>query len=394
MGWKGSLLEAPVWALGRLLRSGLDPVRQAPKEILVLRPNDLGDLLTTTPIFEALRRRFPSSRIIAGVGTWGRAIVENNPFVDEIVELDAPWNNKFVPDRSLASVIRFVWGGSQVRALRKRGGFDVGIDVLGSHIGSLLMMRLGVRYKIGVRGYRGGWSACDRYIRFFPRHVSLAALAQAELLGAVSLPEPRPQLYLTAAERAQAAQVWGAGASSEAAPLRLLVGCAAGHSDKSWSREALGAALGEIARASTGRPVDILIVGSAADQAGAEQVIAASGTPASIRSLAGQVTLRGTFALTEQADVVLTNPSMLLHVAAAFSRPTVAVLGGTFADGDEHDLVWGYPAPYTSVAPLRPVPETPAQNWPSVDRVVEAVLLAAQWRPVHRTLAQEVHLPV
>jgi ADP-heptose:LPS heptosyltransferase len=91
---------------------------------------------------------------------------------------------------------------------------------------------------------------------------------------------------------------------------------------------------------------------------------------------------------------VLTNPSMLLHVAAAFCRPTVAVLGGTFADGEEHDMVWGYPAPYTSVAPIRPVPETPAQNWPSVDRVVEAVLLAAQCRPVRRALAQEVHLPV
>jgi ADP-heptose:LPS heptosyltransferase len=256
-------------------------------------------------------------------------------------------------------------------------------------------MRLGVRYKIGVRGYRGGWSACDQYSHFVLRHVSLAALAQAELLGAVSLPEPRPQLYLTAAERARASGLWGAGAaSSGTAPLRVLVGSAAGHSDKSWSREALGTALGEVVRASVGRPVDVVIVGSAADQAGAEAVIAASGTPGSIRSLAGQVTLRETFALTEQADVVLTNPSMLLHVAAAFRRPTVAVLGGTFADRDEHDIVWGYPAPYSSVAPLQLVPETPELNWPSVERVVEAVLLAAQCRPACEARPQEAHLPV
>ena len=35
-----------------------------------LRPNDLGDLLTTTPAFAALRRRFPSSRIVAAVARY------------------------------------------------------------------------------------------------------------------------------------------------------------------------------------------------------------------------------------------------------------------------------------------------------------------------------------
>lgn len=407
MGWKGLLVEVPLWALGRLLRSDLDPARRPPREILVLRPNDFGDLLTSTPIFEALRRRFPASRIIAGVGGWGRAIVENNPYVDEIVEIDAPWNNKFVADQSWRNVIRYIGGSAQVQALRERGGFDVGIDVLGSHVGTLLMMRLGVRYRVGVRGYRGGWSACDRYIRFSPQvHVARAALAQAELLGASTLPEARPQLYLTAAERAEACQVWRAGSGSQRPPLRLLVGCAAGHRNKSWPREALGAALGELARACVERQLDVVIVGGAADRACAEEVIAASGAAGKIRSLAGQVSLRATFALTEQADVVLTNSSMLLHVAAAFRRPTVAVLGGALADAAAHDTVWGYPPPYTSVARSRPPPgdeggkcdeHAQAQafsNWPSVDQVVQAVLAAAGCRSANGVAAHEASLPV
>ncbi|MEW6346020.1 MAG: glycosyltransferase family 9 protein [Paraburkholderia sp.] len=405
MGWKGSIFEVPVWALGRLLRSGRDPARQPPHEILVLRPNDFGDLLTTTPIFEALRRRFPASRIIAGVGSWGRAIVENNPYVDEIVEVDAPWNNKFVADQSWRNVFRYIWGAAQVEGLRKRGGFDVGIDVLGSHVGALLMMRLRVRYRVGVRGYRGGWSACDQYIRFSPQvHVARAALAQAELLGASELPEARPQLYLTAAERAEACQIWRAGAHPERPPLRLLVGCAAGHSVKTWSSNALGAALGELARVCVERQLDVVIVGGPADQVRAKEVIAASGAAARIRSLAGQISLRGTFALTEQADVVLTNPSMLLHVAAAFRRPTVAVLGGTFADAAAHDAVWGYPPPYMSVAPSQPAPGeergkrgTQAQggsSWPSVDQVVQAVLAAARCGADNEAFAREASLSV
>ena len=57
MGWKGSLVEVPVWLAGKLRPSSIDPLAQAPRDILVLRPNDLGDLLSTTPLFEALRRR-------------------------------------------------------------------------------------------------------------------------------------------------------------------------------------------------------------------------------------------------------------------------------------------------------------------------------------------------
>ena len=73
MGWKGALVEAPL-ALASRIVAPWGSLPEAPREILVVRPNDLGDLLTTTPALAALRGRFPSSRIVAAVGSWGRAI--------------------------------------------------------------------------------------------------------------------------------------------------------------------------------------------------------------------------------------------------------------------------------------------------------------------------------
>jgi ADP-heptose:LPS heptosyltransferase len=378
MGWKGALLEMPLWAISQFRPSGLDPVRTAPREILVLRPNDFGDLLTTTPLFEALRRGFPETRLIAGIGSWGQAVLANNPFVDEIIEIDAPWNNKVVRNQSRVDGLRYIWNSPQVAALRERGGFDVAIDVLGSHLGAMLMLRAGVRYRIGVRGYRGGWSACQAHIPFrVDAHVARAALNQAALLGCSDLPEARPQLYLSAAERAQATQLWQGRSPAARQPLRLLVGCAAGLPDKTWSADALGSALRDIALALAGtqEAPEILLVGSAADEPRAARIIAASGATR-IRSMAGQTSLRTTFALTEQADVVLTNSSMLLHVAGAFRRPTVAVLGGTLADTQAHDALWGYSPPYRSVGPANAVPGNGAASWPSVAQVVAAVLTA------------------
>ncbi|RAS26420.1 glycosyltransferase family 9 protein [Paraburkholderia bryophila] len=375
--WKSLVVETPVWLAGRFYPPRFDPRRTTPREILVLRPNDFGELLTTTPLFEALRKRFPTTRLIAGIGAWGRPILENNPFVDEIVELDAPWNNKLVDDRSHRNVLRFLWRSPQVAALRAHGGVDVGIDVLGSYMGAVLLMRAGARYRIGVRGYRGGWSGCQAHIEFAARQCGRAALAQAELLGATELPEARPQLFLTDAERAHATRIWNACADAAGRRIvRIVAGVGAGVASKAWDARQAGAALAQIARAigKNGDLCDIVIVGSAADQARAAEAITTAGMGVSIRSVAGQAPMRITFALTEQADVVLTNSSMLMHVAAAFHRPTVAVIGGSITRPERHDAIWGYPPPYRSVSPEQIVTDDPARNWPGVERVVQAVL--------------------
>ena len=362
MGWKGALIEAPLAIASRIAAPWGD-LPAAPREILVFRPNDLGDLHTTTPAFAALRTRFPSSRIVAAVGSWATPILENNPNVDEVVALDAPWNNKFVNDQSWGAVAAFL-KSDQVRDLRARGGFDVCIDVLGSHVGSVLMMRLGVRYRVGVRGYRGGWSACQTYIRFSDQvHVARAALDQVALLGATNLPAAIPQLFITDAERRDAEALWGARRPGAA---RVIVGCGGGLEGKCWPAGQMAASLASLTQ--NGR-ADALVVGSAADRERGSVVAQLSGGGA--RSVCGETSLRTTFALCSAADAVLTNASMLAHTAAAFRKPTVVVLGGMHESREAFDRLWGYPPPYRSVAPVSAAER--AQQWPSVESVAAAV---------------------
>jgi ADP-heptose:LPS heptosyltransferase len=241
--------------------------------------------------------------------------------------------------------------------------------VLGSYMGALLMMRLGVRYRIGVRGYRGGHSGCQEFIDFARRQSGRAALGQAELLGATDLPEARPQLFLTPDEQARAAKFWNVAAGGRT--VRVLVGIGAGVPGKVWNPRQVGAALARIAAA---LPCDIVIVGSDEDKVRAAEAISAAGSKTPVRSLAGAVPMRTVFALAESADVVLTNSSMLMHAAAAFRRPIVAVVGGTITRPTVHDAIWGYPEFYRSVSPETYVDGQPDKNWPSVERVVQAVI--------------------
>ncbi|MFL6714368.1 MAG: glycosyltransferase family 9 protein [Sulfurifustis sp.] len=56
---------------------------RAQLKFLVIRRDNIGDLICTTPVFEALRNRFPAARIYALTNTYNLPVLRNNPFVDE-----------------------------------------------------------------------------------------------------------------------------------------------------------------------------------------------------------------------------------------------------------------------------------------------------------------------
>ena len=53
-------------------------------KILVIRRDNIGDLVCTTPLFSALRRHYPAARIVALVNSYNAPVLAGNPEVDEI----------------------------------------------------------------------------------------------------------------------------------------------------------------------------------------------------------------------------------------------------------------------------------------------------------------------
>ncbi|MDO9188523.1 MAG: glycosyltransferase family 9 protein [Sulfurimicrobium sp.] len=54
------------------------------QSFLLIRRDNIGDLVCTTPLFRALRERFPSARICALVNSYNAAVLRGNPDVDEV----------------------------------------------------------------------------------------------------------------------------------------------------------------------------------------------------------------------------------------------------------------------------------------------------------------------
>ena len=138
----------------------------SPRSVFVLRNNDLGDVLVATPLFAELRRQFPAARIAVGVGPWARPLLERNPAVDEMLDVSAPWFNKFTRLGAVAA-LRYTRSSPEVSALRSVP-FDLGIDPLGSAWGALLLVRAAIPKRFGTLGYAGGEQGFDDGLAFDP----------------------------------------------------------------------------------------------------------------------------------------------------------------------------------------------------------------------------------
>lgn len=322
-------------------RPKIGRIPETATSIFVLRNNDLGDVLTTTPLFEALRMRYPSARITAGVGEWSKPILENNPFVDAVITMNAPWHNKAVakhPANSLAGVreaLRFIRGSPEVERLRQESP-AIGIDVLGSPQGALLLNRSGAGFRLGAAGYAGGTAGYDAWVEYSPvKPVAAMALEFATLLKPGAVPEARPQIFLSDAERRRSADWWASAGGTDR--LKIVVQPGAGLPEKAWPKGDY-ARLVEQLQSLPHEPVTALI-GSAGDRSLVEAI---KGNHPGVHCLAGLLSLRESFAIIAGADLVICNSSMSMHVAAAFKKPCLVLLGESYADAGSHCRQWGY----------------------------------------------------
>lgn len=318
MGWKRNALELVTRLCGLAAPHSAEPPRD-PGSIFVLRNNDIGDLLVVTPLFEALKRRFPRAKIVAGIGAWNFDVLKNNPFVEEVLPVNAPWHNGQVRPQGLRAALRYIAASDEAEHLATRR-FDIGIDVLGSAFGSLLLMRAGIPFRMGVKGYAGGHSAAQCCVTYDRReHVGRSALRFAELLGATDLPENRPQIFLDGPPVANGAIVLAPGG---------------GFLEKCWPME------NYLALACMLAPRRMIVIGGEKDRSAGTQL---AGIGRHVEDMTGRLSLRETFGVIAGCELVICNSSMAMHAAAAFRKPCFVPLGQWYSSASAQAAQWGHP---------------------------------------------------
>ncbi|HYD77038.1 lipopolysaccharide heptosyltransferase II [Ramlibacter sp.] len=267
---------------------------------LVVAPQWIGDAVMTEPLLRRLHAR--GERLAVGAVPWVAPVYRAMPQVDEVIEFP------------------FRHGGLQWAARRRltrelRGRFDAAYVLPNSFKSALLPWLAGVPRRIGYAGEARIGVLNQRLPnpRGKPPMVAFYSALSGEREG---LEQDRPALQLaqSAIDDTLAEQGVARGGYLVFAP-----GAEYG-SSKRWPAEHYAALA-----ASLEQPV--LLLGSGKDAPVCEAIVA--GAPGRCRSLAGRTSLAEAFALIAAARAVVSNDSGLMHVAAAFGVPQVALFGSS-----------------------------------------------------------------
>ena len=283
------------------------------ERILVVMPNWFGEVLFATPFLRMLRAARPNSCIsVLGV-LRGEEVLANNPDVDEFIVFDeSGLHRTFSGKRALTHVLR-----------SRR--FDTAFILRKSLTRTFLLMLAGIPRRIGFDNPKSGWLLTERVKA--PPGSTHKAHAYLQLLhgplGIPIAPPPSYGYYVTDQERAEVRRLLRERGVAEGGSF-VVLHPGGNWPHKRWPPERFAELAKRLAQqrheivVMTGGPEDEAWVGPIMQQMDPLPVL-----------LVGKTTLRQLAVCLEQARLVVSNDTGVLHIACALKRPVVALYGPT-----------------------------------------------------------------
>ena len=282
------------------------------KNILLIKPSSLGDVVMALPALSALRRSFPDARITWLIRPEFAPLIEGHPHLDDIILFDRRRLGKaWWHPGALGDLVALV------RDLRRRR-FDAVFDAQGLFRSAALARLSGCRRRFGPIWRRE--FAHRFYTDAVPRHLDWVHVIDyyAKILEAMGASDRAVEFVLpekpTAAETVRSLLV-RRGVDAEHYAV-LIPGSA--QLSKCWPPERF-ATLAE--RLVSEHDLSVVVTGSRAEGEMIEQI--RNCAQCSIASLAGATSLPELVEVLRHARIVVSNDTGPGHIAAALGRPLV-----------------------------------------------------------------------
>ncbi|MFT6415293.1 MAG: heptosyltransferase-2 [Dokdonia sp.] len=275
----------------------------------------IGDVLTSSILCEALKERYPDSEVHYLINSHTQAVVENNPFIDELV-LYTPEIEK---SRRLQKELR--------KTLRARK-YEVVIDVY-SKIGSARMAKA-TKAPL-VIGYKK-WYTKSAYTKVYTyseqaeTEAGLAIENRMKLLQGIDNSFPKaikPKLYVTEAETAFAKAQLKKHQISNKKPL-YMIGILGSSEDKTYPLSALAKVLDALIL-KTNSQLLFNYMPKQVDDVATLYGLCQPKTQENIKVALYGKSLREFMALTQECDALIGNEGGAVNMAKALNIPTFAI---------------------------------------------------------------------
>ena len=280
----------------------------APRRVLFVRHDGIGDLIMSTGLLRALTDA-PPGLVVDVLTSPGKApALAHLPFIGRVIVHERGGT------RSWAALRR------ELRAARYDAVIDggVGRPSVNSYTARILLA-CGARWRIGSGGRRHDFMFNTPVLppasRFAEHHVThLARLAAPFGLGAGDA-DWRPTLALSRDERVAAWRSWR---RTSGHGQRILVNLSAGSAERRWPDERFAALLRRLRQHTP--EARVIVVALPSDRDSALQLAAQADALALVPDV------RALIALVATSDIVISPDTAVTHIASAFQRPTLALM--------------------------------------------------------------------
>ena len=281
------------------------------QRILMVRLGSMGDILHALPVLVTLKENFPEWEIDWLVESRWRPLLEANPYLSHIVELDTfAWRK--------APLSPCVWRAFRrvVRTLRERR-YDYALDLQGLLKSAVACSWSGARKVIGLAK---PWLKEPACAIFYTRKVETKAVhvVEANLAIAAALGSIKPTVRFPLPEGDPAALPAGFPRESLA-----VLNPGAGWRSKCWSPKSFGVVSDAL---QTDFSMQVVLNGGPGEEALAQEVL---GFCRKSHPFVYSGNLKGLIALLRRSRLLVGPDTGPLHLAAALGVSTVGVYGPT-----------------------------------------------------------------
>jgi len=303
-------------ASNHILRYNCAPMPGQPKNILIIKPSSLGDIVLALPALTALRESFGQAKLTWLIRPEFAPLLENQPDLNEIILFDRRvlgkmWYNPY----AFGSLI------SLIKSLRRRN-FDAVFDFQGLFRTASLAWLTGCKRRFGMKNARElahlfyshkvkRDADCIHVVDYYLKITRAAGAAETNARFVLSV-DPAA---------AESVNKLLAGEGADVDNYAVLIPGAA-RSYKHWPVDRFAAVAEKLA---SQFHLSIIATGSAHEAGLIETLKSLADVP--ITSLAGRTSLHQLAALLKNAKIAISNDTGPGHIAAAFGRPLVMIFG-------------------------------------------------------------------
>jgi len=290
------------------------------KKILVIRLDDIGDVLLATPFIRELKNNFPSAKIDMLVKNSTKEVLASNSRINKVYFYHPLWMRTNSPEGILDTI-------KVIKNLRK-ADYDAIFELRGNPFNIILASLLKSRYKIGYANQGFGFLLTNPIITKEKEKEKHEIEKNLDILRALNLSvkSKNPEIFISKEEKIFANDFFKKHKDKNQIAVAIHAGTP--WHPKRWPKERFAEVADFLIKKHNAK---VILLGNKDEIALNNEItnLQAEQNKRNIVNLAGKTSLKEAASIISKCSLFIGNDSGLMQIASASNIPLIALLWGT-----------------------------------------------------------------